>query len=666
MTRRLLPLCLFATTLAASAQTAPPTPAPPACHNVILFVADGLRRGSVNPTDMPAFSRLRSTGVDFPNSHSVYPSVTTANASVIATGHGLGDTGDFANVLYPGLWLSRPDPSAPLGTILPFIENDEYLADLNAAFSGNYLNERPLLSVARDHGYNVAAIGKIGPTAIQLIDSLGFDEFNALDSRGSIVIDDATGTPAGFHLPQSVLDLLAAADLPLTAPLRSNGFAADSPWNNGNSGGPLTPGTLDANRVQQQWFADVATRAILPAFAADSKPFVLLFWSRDPDGTQHNQGDSLQQLTPGINGPTSHRALQNADHDLAQLLAFLDAHPALKATTDVILTSDHGFATISRREISPTASTAEVSANLTYADTCTDIRRDACEKPGTLPVGFLAIDLAIRGHLRIFDSATRATTGSSPYAELQLSGEISQHPSGGGLLGDTVTRVDAADAQLIVAPNGGSELIYAPTRSTEAVRNAVVVLTHLDYVGGVFVDDQYCPAPTDCPGSLPMSAVGLTGAARMPRPAIVVSYKTFLQTPGDLQSGVVIAAGTLEEGQGNHGALSREQTLNSMAAIGPDFKRGFSDSAPVGNIDITPTIAHILGFELPAKGKLTGRVISEALANGPAAPAVTPQTLSSAPTSTGERTILQYQEMNGVRYYDRACLIKDPVAVTCP
>jgi len=33
-----------------------------------------------------------------------------------------------------------------------------------------------------------------------------------------------------------------------------------------------------------------------------NKPFVLVFWSRDPDGTQHNHGDS-SHLTPGINGP---------------------------------------------------------------------------------------------------------------------------------------------------------------------------------------------------------------------------------------------------------------------------------------------------------------------------------------------------------------------------
>ena len=37
-------------------------------------------------------------GVDFRNSHSLYPTVTTPNASAIATGHYIGDTGDFGNI----------------------------------------------------------------------------------------------------------------------------------------------------------------------------------------------------------------------------------------------------------------------------------------------------------------------------------------------------------------------------------------------------------------------------------------------------------------------------------------------------------------------------------------------------------------------------------------
>ena len=58
---------------------------------------------------------------------------------------------------------------------------------------------------------------------------------------------------------------------------------------------------------------------MLPLFKERGKPFVMVFWSRDPDGTQHNQGDSLGALMPGINGPTSLAAIRNADNDLGQL-----------------------------------------------------------------------------------------------------------------------------------------------------------------------------------------------------------------------------------------------------------------------------------------------------------------------------------------------------------
>ena len=114
--RKWLAILVFGAGICAQAQQAR--------HNVIIFVADGLRRGSVTAEDMPTFLKLRTSGVDFPNSHSVFPTFTTANASAIATGHGLGDTGDYSNTIYPGTWLKKPDPMATTGTIVPFLEND--------------------------------------------------------------------------------------------------------------------------------------------------------------------------------------------------------------------------------------------------------------------------------------------------------------------------------------------------------------------------------------------------------------------------------------------------------------------------------------------------------------------------------------------------------------
>ena len=50
-----------------------------------------------------------------------------------------------------------------------------------------------------------------------------------------------------------------------------------------------------------------------------------MVWSRDPDGSQHNQGDSLNALTPGINRPTSLAAIKDADDNLEQIMQVMQA-----------------------------------------------------------------------------------------------------------------------------------------------------------------------------------------------------------------------------------------------------------------------------------------------------------------------------------------------------
>ena len=647
-------------------------------HNVIIFVADGLRRGSVDAEAMPTFLALRKQGVDFRNSHSVFPTFTTANASAIATGHGLGDTGDFSNVIWPGAWLTRPEalsqpgvPSTAGGYLAPFLENDEVLANMNGAFGGNYLGERTLLSAAREAGFSVASVGKLGPTAIQQIGAVAWNESGGLSTGGAVIVDDATGLrnaqgqTVGLPVPAEVLQGMEAEHLLPVAPQRTNGFGDSDQGSNGFSGDAVTPGTLEANRVQQQWFADVTTKVLLPGFVKAGRPFVLLFWSRDPDGTQHNQGDSLQQMAPGINGVTSKLALRNADHDLKELLDWLDAHPAVKAVTDVVLTSDHGFATITRREIAADGKvTSEPSAQLEYEAG----PREKPEPKGTLPTGFLAIDLGIREHLRVFDAGRRADVGPSVYRELAIGGERSQHPEMGSALlaNGPVQRLDGMDAQLIVASNGGSDLIYAPGKDAALVRRTVEVLGQMDYVGGIFADESSCGGETmkDCPGALPLGAVGLVGASKLPRPVIAVTFKVFYTRPDDLQSALQIADTNLQEGQGMHGGFGRDSTWNNMAAMGPDFKVRFVDEAPVGNIDLVPTLAKILGLEIPAVGSLRGRVAEEALRGQPAEKPAAGKVMVSAPGTGGKSTVLQYQEMKGVRYYDEACFIANPTH--CP
>ena len=297
-------------------------------HNLILFIPDGLRALKVTPETAPAMAEVRDKGVNFRNPHSLFPTFTMANASGMATGHYLGDTGTFSNTIFTGYM------SAPADTVVPFIENDAVLGDIDEHFGSDYLNEDTILKMARAKGFSTAAIGKLGPTLL-------FDHTDR--GKNTIVIDDSTGGKAGVPLSDEMKEALTKANLPLvTVPRGENSKAGDA----------KTPGTTSANVPQQAYMADVASKVVLPMFKARSKPFVLVFWSRDPDGSQHNTGDSLNTITPGINGPTSMAGIKNADNNLAQLRKALD-ELGLAASTNIIVSSDHGFSTIPTAPINP-------------------------------------------------------------------------------------------------------------------------------------------------------------------------------------------------------------------------------------------------------------------------------------------------------------------------
>ena len=621
--------------------------APAQPRNIVIFVSDGLRSGSVNAEDAPTYYSVRTQGVYFANSHSLFPTFTTANASAIATGHYLGDTGDFSNTIFTGLpeyWGGAF--GKPPGTFTPYIENDAALADLNSQFHGNYLNEETLLSAARERGFNTAAIGKMGPAAIQDVSQLS-EVGGRFAMPQTVIIDDGTGTPDGAPLAPEMAAALIGAGLPTTTPVR------DQP-----TGNNVTPGTKEPNTRQQAFFADATTRAVLPMFKKNGKPFVLLYWSRDPDGTQHFQGDSLNTLVPGINGPTSRAGLKNADNNLKQIMDYIHADPQLSANTDIFLTADHGFATISKHEIDAEGQvTASYSAKCVYRD----IHGRQEVNTGFLPQGFLAIDLAHALDLPLFDPSSQIAgpDGKKVFEPVdptiaQQTASIRQYPAAGnGLIGGTGRIAEHTDARVVVAANGGSDLIYLPSRDPDLVRKIVNILAEQDYVDGIFVNDEYGIVP----GALPSSAIRLVGASPLPSPTIAVAFKTFSTDPKNpIMTGVQISDYNLQQGQGMHGSFGRANTFNFMAAIGPDFKKHFVDPAPISNADVAPTLARILGLELPSHGKLVGRVLREALAGGPASVSFSHHTGISASSSNGKKTILMYQKAGEQVYFDRACL----------
>lgn len=564
-------------------------------HNVVLFVADGLGAMVVNHEIAPAIAALAKSGVWFKNSHSLFPTFTMPNSSALATGHYLGDTGVFGNRIYVGF----PVPGAA-NSVTPFLENNQVLCDIDEHFGEHFLNEESLLAIANKAGFSTAAIGKMGPAGL----------FGTAEQ--TIVMDDSTGRKSGRPLSAEFIEALQKEGLPVEAPTRGE---------NGISGSEKIPGTITANLQQQKYFADVTTKVILPRFKADGKPFVLVFWSRDPDGTYHFQGDSLGKLVPGINGPTSIAAIRNVDSNLAEIQAALKSLD-LDKTTDIFIVSDHGFSTISKQ------SAGSFAARIEYADV----------SAGQLPPGFVAIDLSHALNLPLHD----------PDSENALvSFTAGKHPrKGNGLLGN-----DPSAPELVVAANGGSDLIYLPKSNARILAPEVVkALLTQDYVSGIFVDDSL----GDIPGTLPLSSINLKGAGLTPTPAIIVNFRsesTGCKTP--VLCTAIVSDHVLQQGQGMHGSFSRADTYNFMAVAGPDFNKGFVDNAPASNADVGMTIAKLLKLDISSKGKLIGRVLSESMPGGKM-PKFSFHTIKSKPGSNGLRTVLRYQAVGQTRYFDQA------------
>lgn len=582
------------------------TRADSAPHNLILFVPDGLRAAIVDSSTAPTMARLRAEGVYFANSHSLFPTFTTANASAFATGHGLGDTGDFSNSIYTRLPFQ--------GSVTPFLENDVVLRELNMHLGGNYLNEPSIIGAAaalsEPNQIATALIGKLGPVAI----------FNptALAGTGTLILDDSTGQQGkGIPIPPDWRAAIEKANvMPIAAPSRGDNAIS---------------GTFIPGFAQQQYFLEMTTKVVLPRFKALGIPFVLVYWTRDPDGTQHTQGDG------GINGPTSMTAIRAADGALASIEQTLKAL-GLYETTNIVVAADHGFSTIAK---------------------------DSEHGMRELPTGFLAVDIAAalrreEPHLQLFD----------PDNDNEPIDPASAHPR----QGDGVIGLNPQQPRIVIAANGGSDLIYLPAlgptgplapdeRVSSGEQRRIKQLGHRiaewlftkDYVSGVFVDEA---ALGPIPGALTLNDVGLIGRAKTPRPAIVVNFRSDLDPVCEklepLLCAKEIADTTYAGGGGMHGSFSRADTWNFMAARGPDFRARYIDPLPASNADIGTTIAHVLALKLTAQGPLAGRVLTEALRGHESEPLplAVPNVKQSRPAFNGLRTVLRTQALDGHTYYD--------------
>ncbi|MDB6153226.1 MAG: Type phosphodiesterase/nucleotide pyrophosphatase [Chthoniobacteraceae bacterium] len=157
-----------------------------------------------------------------------------------------------------------------------------------------------------------------------------------------------------------------------------------------------------------------------------------------------------------------------------------------------------------------------------------------------------------------------------------------------------------APGEVLVVNTGGSVCIYVAGHVSEMIQKVVDLLQSSDFAGPIFTKDPL-------PGTFSLKDAHLDSANA---PDVVFSFRAL---PGPNQFGTPgLIYGELERGFGTHGTLGKADVNNLLIAAGPDIRAGFRDLFPSGNIDVAPTVLHLLGIKAPEP--LDGRVLMEALA----------------------------------------------------
>ena len=157
---------------------------------------------------------------------------------------------------------------------------------------------------------------------------------------------------------------------------------------------------------------------------------------------------------------------------------------------------------------------------------------------------------------------------------------------------------------VMVVGLGGSVMFYVVDRQEAVTRRLVEFLQQSDFAGVVF-------SRLKMEGTFPLEAVRYSSVSNS-GPDVLISMRWTAEKNEHGFPGMFYSMdGT--KGKGSHASLSRFDMNNTLVASGPDFKRGFLNEIPSGNIDLVPTVLHLLGVKPPQP--LDGRVLHEAFAN---------------------------------------------------
>lgn len=202
---------------------------------------------------------------------------------------------------------------------------------------------------------------------------------------------------------------------------------------------------------------------------------------------------------------------------------------------------------------------------------------------------------------------------------------------------------DPEAGDVMIVGLGGTVLLYVVGHEEPIVHRLVDFLQTTDFAGTIF-----SRFPDE--GTFPFESVGYSTTNG--GPDIILSLRWSAETNTYGAPGLMTTMGGTV-GKGSHASLSRFEMNNTLVAHGPDFKRGFIDEMPTGNIDLAPTTLWLLGVKVPAT--MDGRVLHEALAHSTVKPPKPETKTYEASRNLGLfhwKQYLKFSSVGSTRYFD--------------
>jgi len=637
------------------------TPSGPTPTRTIIMVWDGLRPDSVSAAVTPNLYELRQAGTNFGDNHSTYPTFTMMNGSSFATGSFPKTSGFYGNTFWTppqGASSTIPVGNGAGGTSQDYVdpvftEDYQVLTTLDAYYGGQLLLVKTLFASAQASGMVTATVGKSGAAYIQDLGRGGYflDE-NSVLPRSLVTELQA----AGYALPTNTVKGYSGADAVTLAADNGNPTARAGyvTFNTTayDPGGVISIASRDPTDATQGAPEDAANKYMMRLFTQyllpAKKPMLSLIWFRTPDNVEHGYGPGTPNATAG---------LRSQDARLGELIAGLRAS-GMDGTTNVIVVSDHGHSSVSGplalyplRAITPSTtlpSGAPVNGSTSGTTTA------ALGAPSATGYSFSgdvrSADLLTYRGFQAYDGSGCSTDSMYGLSAAGVPTVPVQVDASGSLCGTAGTKFQAISASLatpvarfnvpapgslpangiVVAANGGSDYFYVPSHDLTTVQNLVAFLQRREEYGAIFVDSRYGAIP----GTLTMAQANLENATRQNngQPDVVVTFAW--DDTASIQGTPGIEFESFGAGQrGMHGSFGIADVHNTLIANGPSFLSGATILGPSGNVDVAPTVAHVLGLSMP---QADGRVLDEGLV-APASkstPSVAASTVTSS-TATG-------------------------------